>query len=126
MKTIPTRAADVSLDDQGIIHMTFTQNSKITLSDAQEIFRVRRELEPNRSKQLLLLDMRATPGANREARFYSKKKEVIDTTQAMAMIVENYSSQILGNFFLGFIRGDYPVRLFTDEESAVKWLKSKE
>ena len=45
------------------------------------------------------------------------------TTQALALLVDNQLSRLLGNFFVGFQKGQYPVKLFTSTEKAKHWLR---
>ena len=119
MNQITTNNASLNINEKGIIHIHFIEkNVVINLSDSQEIYRARIKLGKVNEKQLILVDLRNNPKPNREARSFAKSKEMLESTKAMAMIVGSNSSRILGNFFVGLSRGDYPVKLFLKEKNA--------
>ena len=43
---------------------------------------------------------------------------------AAALIIANPVSRIIGNFFMGLNKTAFPFQLFTNQEEALKWLKS--
>jgi hypothetical protein len=78
----------------------------------------------NRKKVPLLFnfDEFALPGkANRE--FWSKK-EACPYSLADAFIVSSNGLRIIANFYLKINKPERPTKMFTDEESAIKWLKT--
>ena len=123
MKNIKTSTAKLQLDENGIVHMSFLhKNMPIKLKDSENIYKGRMTLTDGLQDQLLLVDLRNNPRPDIEARNYAKSKEVIDSTKAMAAIVGGALSKILGNFFIGFNKGSFPVKLFTNKEDAIIWL----
>lgn len=122
---IQTSVAEVYKDEFGIIRVSFPeQNVLLEFSDSQEIFDARITLSPPGTKQLILADIRTNPKPDRKARDFSRRPEMVATTKGMAMLVGNSLSRMLGNFFIGFNRGDFPVKLFLEEEKATEWLLS--
>lgn len=64
----------------------------------------------------------ALPGkANRE--FWSKK-EACPYSLADAFIVNSNALRLIANFYLKINKPERPTKMFTDEESAIKWLKT--
>ena len=120
---IITSVSKLKLDDNGIIQMEFPQkNVKINIEDSKGIFQGRMQLTNAGKEQLLMVDLRNNPKPDREARDYARSQEFVETTRAMAILVGGPMSKMLGNFFLGFNKGDFPVKLFTEKENAADWL----
>lgn len=123
MNRVKTSVSELYLDENGIIHVSFPiKDSKISLGDAREMYEKRVELSGNNMQQLLLSDMRTDPKPSREAQNFLRSQRVIDSTKAVAMLVGGTASKLLGNFFLGFSKKGYPVKLFTEKEDAINWL----
>lgn len=59
-----------------------------------------------------------------EARAYLAKRQNPDKI-AEAYIVKSLSQKLMGNVYLSFNKPNYPTRIFTDEELAITWLKTK-
>ena len=76
----------------------------------------------NGTKKKVLLDLRGAHGAEQEARNYVAK-EGKPYIQAMALIVKSPYTRMLGNFFIGFSKPNYPSKIFNNEEKAIQWLK---
>lgn len=98
---------------QDIVLIEFTPNIQVTGDDALEILVTRTSFPTPNTKQLVLADIRTNPQPEREARDFAKKARMNATTQALALLVDNQLSRLLGNFFVGFQKGKYPVKLFT-------------
>ena len=122
---VTTSVAKLYLDEHNIVHMEFiNQGGAVNLANAKEILVARLALYSLEKKHLLFVDLRSNPKPSIEARSFSKSPEVNDTCVAMAMIIDGPFSRLLGNFFLGFNKGAYPVKLFTCEKLATEWLLS--
>ncbi len=119
---VTTKVAELTIDGDGIIHMTFFKNVKVNLEEAKNILIARKEFPMEDGMQRMLVDMRNTPQPEREAREYAKAEEVINVTRGMALLVDGPMSKLLGNFFLGFNKGGFPTKLFTDTKEAKTWL----
>jgi hypothetical protein len=72
----------------------------------------------------ILIDSRNVNYISREARehFSTKGRETV--TNAFGILVDSPLSRIIGNFFMGINKPPVPTRLFKNEASAVKWLKT--
>ena len=70
----------------------------------------------------MLTDIRNIVSASPEARAYTNSPEIADSYLAVGMIVGNVFSKVIGSFIVGINKPDYPVKLFTDQDSAEKWL----
>lgn len=124
---LKTRVSEIYKDEEDIIHIRFPEKGmRIELRDSHEILETRTRLSPPGSQQLILTDLTTDPLPTRDARNYANSPEMNDTTTAMALIVNNGFSKILGNMFLGFSKGQYPVKLFVSHDEARAWLMQQE
>lgn len=115
----------IEKDKSDVIHITFTKASlHLTTENSAEIFSSRISLSPENTKQLVLVDLRNDPKPDKGAREFAQSKKIIDSTKAIAFIVKSGLSSVLATLFLGVNKGNYPVKLFTNKEEAMKWLKS--
>ena len=78
----------------------------------------------NGQPTLLVADIRNLSSVSSEAREYIAQPEIAGLYKAVGMIVGNVFSRVIGSFVLGFVSNGYPVKMFTNREKAVSWLKS--
>jgi len=69
-----------------------------------------------------LADMRGLRGQSKEARRIAGDKDPRLKIYGGAGLINNGASKILGNFMLSLNKISHPIRLFTNEEEAFKWL----
>ena len=120
-----TKVAELSVDEHAIVHISFPlKGVPIQLKDSEELLKTRVKLTPKIKKQLLLADLRNNPKPDRGARNFANSEAMNQSTKALAFIVNNGLNTILGNLFIGFNKGKYPVKLFKNKDNAVQWLNS--
>jgi len=91
--------------------------------DAVDLVNERKKLGKGQ-KVLLLSDIRKAKSGSKEAKNYLGTEEAAEDVIANAILVNNYTSKMIGNIFLIFQKPAVPVRLFTSEEKALDWLTS--
>ncbi len=69
----------------------------------------------------VLVDMRYLSKVDRQAREHFSSPEAQAT--AVALLVASAVSKVVANFIIGLQRMPVPVRMFTDESTAIGWLK---
>ncbi len=119
---IAQRTARYWLDDEGFIRGVLNEGVDYRLEDAVEMMAAHRELTGGRARGLLM-DIRAVRALPREVRTYFTRPEHVEVHRAVALLVGSPLSRAIGNFFLGFNKPAMPMRLFSDEESALEWLR---
>lgn len=95
------------------------------------------ELEDSKKEQQMLYENKANyipmkvmivPGKNasvsKEVRDYSNAPENAKMIKAEAIVVETLAHKIMANFVKNFYKTPMPIKIFNDEESALKWLIS--
>ncbi len=69
----------------------------------------------------MLLDMTVTGGVESDAQKYYNEQQSVS---ALAVVTTSTLGRVIGNFMVGMSSGHLPIRLFSDEESALAWLKT--
>jgi hypothetical protein len=121
-KITKTEKALFSLTDEGIIHQEYPVYIDVTLKDSQEELSVIQEYCKN-EKRPMIVDIRRVRTVQRESRQLYSSDEVVRHISATALLVGNPVSRITGNFFLGLNKAQFPVKLFTNKDQAIKWLR---
>ena len=119
---ISTRAGKVWLEDDGILRQEFNLNTELTLQDAQESITAFAKLSEGRPA-LVLVRMQGMKSATREARQYFEETVTPTSFIAVAGLTSSAVNRVIGSFFLRFNKPNSPLRLFTSETEALKWLK---
>jgi hypothetical protein len=120
---VTTRTSELWVREDGITHVVDLPNFIKTVKDAKEIMAVIVEL--NHGKPVpVLVDIRAGLGADRETRAYYAGKEILESTRALALLVESRLTRLMANLFISINQPAVPTRLFTSEDEAIAWLKT--
>jgi hypothetical protein len=69
-----------------------------------------------------ILDARAARAITRQAREYYTGAENAKVTAGTAMLINSSVGRIIGNFLIQVNRPAFPIRLFSDETEALRWL----
>lgn len=118
------RVGKVWVDDDDVVWMQLHEGAVNHLEDSRALRDARVEVGPP-GKQLLVTDLRSNPRPAQAARAYARSTDVSEITEAMALVTESAFSRVLGNFFLGFNRGEFQTKLFRSESEAIAWPKSQ-
>jgi hypothetical protein len=120
-RVIETRTEELTLGDDGILRCRIKPTDLHTLEDAVENVRARLGLI-GEARVPTLLDARATGAITRQAREHYTGPETARMTLGMAMLVGSPIGRIIGNFLIQVNRPRFPIRLFSDESEALRWL----
>jgi hypothetical protein len=121
-ENLDTRTGTLEIRPDGILHARTVPGSVVSLEDARENL-ASLPARPDHGRQLLMLDLRGMNGMSREAREFYAGEEPARVLAAIALIVDSPLSRMIGSFFLGFNKPRIPLRLFTSEAQALRWLK---
>jgi hypothetical protein len=117
------RGARYWVDQDGIIRGREVFSATFELSDAVEALALIRKLADG-SKRCLLMDISKLKAMAREARAFFTQPAHTEVLHAVALQIGSPFSRAIGNIFLGLNRPAVPIRLFTDEEPALAWLRT--
>lgn len=123
MKEILTPKEHMTLLDSGILSCVVADGAYLELEDGQDILNGVLDIF-NGKKLPVLVDMRKAKGASTACRKLFQGKEIAKYQSACALIVDSPFTNLLGNFFLGLNKTEFPTRLFSDSDKAQDWLKS--
>ena len=115
-----TRTCTLWIED-GIAIGRFLDGATVDAADARENLAALGEL--GGGKRLpILVDLRGIRSQSAEARATLAGPEASRVSCAVALVVGDPVSRVLGNFYLGFNRPADPTRLFDDDRAARAWL----
>ena len=72
----------------------------------------------------LLVDTRNIHSISKEARDHFSMRERKGNVNSIAILIHSPLSKIIGNFFMGLNKPTVPTKLFTDQRTAMAWLKT--
>lgn len=102
-----------------ILRIEFFNGADIDLSDAELIHENLQRLSQG-SRYCILLDGTNQFTTSPEAREFVAQKS--SNRISFAIVTNSIANKLVGNFFIQFNKPNTPTKLFSDEESAMKWL----
>jgi hypothetical protein len=112
----------VTLGDDGILRIDFSQYDRITLASMQYVHTRHVALCPDR-KVPVLLKGKGVASVEYKAQRHLSSPEVVVGTSAGAIVVRSFLERHLARMFLIYHRPPYPVQVFSDEVDALAWLR---
>ncbi len=120
-KIIHTAKAIITLSADGIISQDYRNNIDLTIEDSLSEMGAYKELCQGK-KRPVSINIQNIKTVQRESRQFYSGEEPARYVAVAALIIGNPVSRIMANFFMGINKTFMPVKLFTDQEEAVKWL----
>ena len=103
-----------------IIHLHYLTDD-MTLENSKEILKFTRTHSPWKLSPILL-----TGGdfmnQDKESREFNASEEVTQYCSAIAFLSDSLGKKLLANFFISMNRDKVPMKFFTSNEEAFKWL----
>ena len=116
-----TRWFTVVLREDGILAFHPVPGLVLTYEVALQVFEVGMQItECARPTMVLMQDIGRV---EREARAYFAGGEYMQLCSQTALVVGSPVSRVIGNFFVGLNRPQYPHKIFDDPELAAQWLR---
>jgi hypothetical protein len=98
-----------------------------TLETAQYNLNLGSKLIGDNARAPMLLVLGGILGITSEARIFWAESEITaQNVSRLALVLDSYISRVIGNIFIGINKPGIPVKLFTDEEKAIAWLREAE
>ena len=127
MKTLVVETSTQKLywDEENDIAVGVLVFAEQTLDKAKENIDAQQRIRDDlgKEKTRVLIDMREMKSITRDAREYYAGERTCSIQRATALLVKSRISKVMANFFMGFNKPITPVRMFTDYDKAVAWLK---
>lgn len=116
-----TRVSTITYRDDGIVHVDCWDGVEFTEDDACQSLATIDELTGGATVSHCV-DLRRIKAMDRKARNVFAGGT---HTKAAALVVGSPLSRVIGNFFLGLSRSDFPLKLFTDLDEGFAWLSGR-
>ena len=110
--------------EEGIMILKWKEDAEVDLPACEEIVNYRKELQKGKPA-LLLIDQRQFWSISKEAKEYSKQKDVEQLNKAIALLTGDWLPSILvANTYIKLYRPNIPMKIFKSELKAKQWLLS--
>ncbi len=116
------RAFTTWLGDNDVCYTVVKQNAVVELPDAIENSDSVAKLSEGKIYPMLV-NLKEIKSISKEARDHFSMQNRPPGVSAIGLLIKSPASTLIGNFFLGLNKSIVPVKLFTNEEKAVLWLK---
>lgn len=123
IKNVSCRVANVAMREDEIISIKIGGDDTFEIHDYKEVMEAV-ELIGDGRKHLIYIKVDPQIMPTVETRNFMASSESTSFTKARAFHISSLAQRIIGNFIINIQRPTVPMRLFTDEDEAVEWLKS--
>ena len=107
----------------GIVHTQVQEGADISFDDAKINTQDVIALTAGKPRPLLV-DTRLIASISKAARDHFSMRERKPNVNSIAILIQSPLSRIIGNFFMGLNKPTVPTKLFTDQRTAIAWLKT--
>jgi hypothetical protein len=114
-----TRVSTVTYRDDGIVFVDCWEGVDFTEDDARDTLALIDELTGSATVPHCV-DLRRIKSMDRKARTVFAGGT---HTKGAALVTGSPLSRVIGNFFLGLSKSDFPLRLFSDADDGIDWLR---
>jgi hypothetical protein len=105
-----------------ILQVSYVKNLQINLPIALDIVKTRRSFTNGRLIPVMIFS-KGLVSIDKPAREFLASPEGVDGLSAAAIIVQSPFASFLGNFFLTVNKTGIPVKIFSNQIRAEKWLR---
>jgi hypothetical protein len=119
-KQIETATANIHRYASGVSHLVIKPYSKVDVDSAEQWIEVLLELSEGQPLIMLIDNSHPHTTTMRARRYLSSAIEV----KAAAGIAQNSMSAFLANLWIKTVPPVYPSKIFTNTDSAIKWLEA--
>ena len=125
LSEIPRKAAIWS-DEDGLSWITFDPGAEISGEDAKQLLELAKKTYDGSEYFRVLIDLRTNPVISKEARDFAASGITNEYISSFAILANELSMRLVGNFFIHFHKPNQPTRIFSDEDKAREWLLSQQ
>ena len=122
LQNIDTKSAVISVIDNKIFKVNHRNDYEIEFKDIQEIFALYKDYRKREIVNKILIIGGGRTSMTSDARQLAQT--LVYDTIAEGIVVKSLSERIIANFYFMIKSKSYPIKIFSTEEAAVKWLNS--
>ncbi len=116
----------ITIYDENTVEVRYSENVHVELEDIKKILSDLYETTQNkRMKRLIVISKNAKMELSARVHLQEENKSKKETIIAEAIVVNSLTQKMTTNFYLQFIKDDYPSRFFTDINKAKDWLRNQ-
>jgi hypothetical protein len=123
-ESVSTKCAKFSIIEDGILFIQLLENSEIDLTESKAMHQVSIEITQHR-KFVALIDARSHVVVTKESREWGSSPEAQKNMIAQAVLVDSLAAKLIGNFIIQFHKPIAKTKLFSDEVTALAWLREQ-
>ena len=123
MRQILLQKSEVTLMEEGILHIHLRSGADLHLSDATLIVEAMGKLGGGK-KFPVLIDAGEFVSVDQEVRIFSASEESNLYTLADAIAYYSLGQKLIANFYLNQNKPAVPTKAFPDKEKAIEWLNT--
>ena len=112
---------NVYLRDDGIVRIDYRGHDRITLDVVRNAYKQHHQLSKDRKPVLIF--GQSVLSMDPDAVEFASGKKVQGVTKAAAILAKSYLEEHLGNIYLSYRNLPFPMRLFSSERTALRWLE---
>ena len=115
--------ANFYIDNQGIVRIKVDKHAILGIEEAYEYTNIIEKICDGK-KRTFLIDTRGTysTASSEHRRFMGSNSRALKWRKADAVLVDSLPLRLLAKFYMLFDARKHPVKIFTDEKDALKWL----
>lgn len=121
IKKSETDFAVVSLGEDKIVRVMFKKKSEITQDSFRTLFEVFKNLIEGVPYAYIYYAEDSSATVTDDGRRFAKEEEFSFPKICNAVIVTNLAHKLIANFYLKFNKPNYPFKVFSKMEDALKW-----
>lgn len=110
------------LKDQSLLVVRLYDDETLNIADIRDMIAIHQEIAPNRKHLKRIIQSGKYSTIDADARKLLEEVEI--PVNAEAYVLHSLAQRILFNMFIKFRSTNHPVKAFTDNDTALKWLNS--
>ncbi len=125
-KEIELEKAFLYLVGDNLTILKFKDNVSFKLEDAVEVNEITFNWIKGKSFTTLVDATNIRSDISEEAKdFFSNDKKITDLQKAQALVLNSLHNRIIATFYMKFQKPSMPVKIFSDIDKALDWLKKQ-
>ena len=122
-RSIETSTSILERTGEGIVIVRKKKNCYVDLDGAKEDYEAHQKLAGNSPSPVMLV-MNEMLNASAEAREFFSLPLHAEYRLAEAYVVNNLAIRMLVTFYMRTVKKTYPIKIFSREDDAMKWLRT--
>lgn len=124
-RKVELEASTVYFIEDHLVHTHFKDRHVVSEEEVQAMFDVIRE-HRGANKVLLMVTLGNGTSLSNEARAHASSPASCQYIAADAIVMRDFEHQLAANVFVRHHKPERPIKMFPDQDSALRWLREQE